>query len=119
VSRMHPSSPWSAQPTGTGSCPFPAPLSHLPLLAPETTGTRRRSQTPQAFFYASCPLQPISFSFFKKKSSQKRNSLYPGVDSLSSQACAKDEVLSKVRLISEPWDCGGLYLVGRFPNWDK
>jgi isoamylase len=32
---------------------------------------------------------------------------------------SKDPVLSKVKLISEPWDCGGDgYLVGRFPNWD-
>lgn len=21
-------------------------------------------------------------------------------------------------LIAEPWDCGGLYQVGTFPNWD-
>lgn len=31
---------------------------------------------------------------------------------------AKDPVLSKVKLIAEPWDCGGLYQVGGFPNWD-
>ncbi|CAL5221257.1 g3414 [Coccomyxa viridis] len=31
---------------------------------------------------------------------------------------AKDPVLSKVKLIAEPWDCGGLYQVGSFPNWD-
>lgn len=35
------------------------------------------------------------------------------------QAIAKDEVLSKCKLIAEPWDCGGLYLVGKFPNWDR
>lgn len=33
-------------------------------------------------------------------------------------AIAKDPILSKVKLISEPWDCGGLYQVGTFPNWD-
>ncbi|KAK4483937.1 hypothetical protein RD792_011146 [Penstemon davidsonii] len=32
---------------------------------------------------------------------------------------AKDSILSRCKLISEPWDCGGLYLVGRFPNWDR
>ncbi|KAL3138098.1 Isoamylase 3, chloroplastic [Trebouxia sp. C0009 RCD-2024] len=31
---------------------------------------------------------------------------------------AKDPVLCKVKLIAEPWDCGGLYQVGGFPNWD-
>jgi isoamylase len=32
---------------------------------------------------------------------------------------SKDPVLSQVKLIAEPWDCGGDgYLVGRFPNWD-
>mmetsp|Transcript_18211 Transcript_18211/g.21855 ORF Transcript_18211/g.21855 Transcript_18211/m.21855 type:complete len:773 (+) Transcript_18211:316-2634(+) len=31
---------------------------------------------------------------------------------------SKDPVLSQVKLISEPWDCGGLYQVGSFPNWD-
>ncbi|KAL9270090.1 Isoamylase 3, chloroplastic-like protein [Drosera capensis] len=35
------------------------------------------------------------------------------------KAIAKDDVLSKCKIISEPWDCGGLYLVGRFPNWDR
>mmetsp|Transcript_49734 Transcript_49734/g.92667 ORF Transcript_49734/g.92667 Transcript_49734/m.92667 type:complete len:676 (+) Transcript_49734:119-2146(+) len=35
------------------------------------------------------------------------------------RAITKDPVLSKVKLISEPWDCGGDgYLVGQFPNWD-
>ena len=24
----------------------------------------------------------------------------------------------QVKLIAEPWDCGGLYQVGSFPNWD-
>ena len=24
-----------------------------------------------------------------------------------------------MKLIAEPWDCGGLYLVGKFPNWDR
>uniref|UniRef100_A0A0E0M292 Glycosyl hydrolase family 13 catalytic domain-containing protein n=1 Tax=Oryza punctata TaxID=4537 RepID=A0A0E0M292_ORYPU len=32
---------------------------------------------------------------------------------------AKDAVLSRCKIIAEPWDCGGLYLVGRFPNWDR
>lgn len=35
------------------------------------------------------------------------------------QAIAKDSVLSRSKIISEPWDCGGLYLVGKFPNWDR
>ncbi|CAL1390291.1 unnamed protein product [Linum trigynum] len=35
------------------------------------------------------------------------------------RAIAKDAVLSRCKLISEPWDCGGLYLVGKFPNWDR
>lgn len=35
------------------------------------------------------------------------------------RAIAKDSILSRCKLISEPWDCGGLYLVGRFPNWDR
>ncbi|XP_006660725.2 isoamylase 3, chloroplastic [Oryza brachyantha] len=32
---------------------------------------------------------------------------------------AKDAVLSRCKIIAEPWDCGGLYLVGHFPNWDR
>uniref|UniRef100_A0ACD5XVE0 Uncharacterized protein n=1 Tax=Avena sativa TaxID=4498 RepID=A0ACD5XVE0_AVESA len=32
---------------------------------------------------------------------------------------AKDSVLSRCKVIAEPWDCGGLYLVGQFPNWDR
>ncbi len=32
---------------------------------------------------------------------------------------AKDAVLAKTKLIAEPWDCGGLYQVGSFPNWDR
>ncbi|KAL9666769.1 hypothetical protein QQ045_001109 [Rhodiola kirilowii] len=35
------------------------------------------------------------------------------------RAIAKDVVLSRCKIISEPWDCGGLYLVGKFPNWDR
>lgn len=35
------------------------------------------------------------------------------------RAIAKDAVLSRCKIISEPWDCGGLYLVGKFPNWDR
>ena len=23
-----------------------------------------------------------------------------------------------MKLLAEPWDCGGLYQVGSFPNWD-
>ncbi|KAJ1424706.1 Immunoglobulin-like fold [Sesbania bispinosa] len=34
-------------------------------------------------------------------------------------AIAKDAVLSRCKIIAEPWDCGGLYLVGSFPNWDR
>lgn len=53
------------------------------------------------------------------------SSLCRGVDGspLSSppiiRAIAKDSVLSHCKLIAEPWDCGGLYQVGKFPNWDK
>jgi len=35
------------------------------------------------------------------------------------RAIAKDPELSHVKLIAEPWDCGGLYQVGSFPNWDR
>ncbi|XP_026660980.2 isoamylase 3, chloroplastic isoform X2 [Phoenix dactylifera] len=35
------------------------------------------------------------------------------------KAIAKDAVLSRCKIIAEPWDCAGLYLVGRFPNWDR
>ncbi|KAK9116253.1 hypothetical protein Sjap_015200 [Stephania japonica] len=35
------------------------------------------------------------------------------------KAIAKDHILSSCKLIAEPWDCDGLYLVGRFPNWDR
>lgn len=35
------------------------------------------------------------------------------------RAIAKDEILSRCKIIAEPWDCGGLYLVGSFPNWDR
>ncbi|CAA7400953.1 unnamed protein product [Spirodela intermedia] len=35
------------------------------------------------------------------------------------KAIAKDPVLSRCKIIAEPWDCGGLYLVGKFPNWDR
>ncbi|OMP01291.1 hypothetical protein COLO4_12004 [Corchorus olitorius] len=34
-------------------------------------------------------------------------------------AIAKDSILSRCKIIAEPWDCGGLYLVGSFPNWDR
>ncbi|KAI3992956.1 hypothetical protein MKX01_009699 [Papaver californicum] len=32
---------------------------------------------------------------------------------------AKDAILPRSKIIAEPWDCGGLYLVGSFPNWDR
>ncbi|KAL5558919.1 hypothetical protein UlMin_035130, partial [Ulmus minor] len=35
------------------------------------------------------------------------------------RAIAKDAILSRCKIIAEPWDCGGLYLVGGFPNWDR
>ncbi|KAL5779792.1 hypothetical protein ACOSQ2_010529 [Xanthoceras sorbifolium] len=35
------------------------------------------------------------------------------------RAIAKDAILSRCKIIAEPWDCGSLYLVGRFPNWDR
>ena len=35
------------------------------------------------------------------------------------RAIAKDPELAHVKLIAEPWDCGGLYQVGSFPNWDR
>lgn len=35
------------------------------------------------------------------------------------RAIAKDSILSRCKIIAEPWDCGGLYLVGKFPNWDR
>lgn len=35
------------------------------------------------------------------------------------KAIAQDPVLAKCKLIAEPWDAAGLYLPGRFPNWDR
>ncbi|KAF8411410.1 hypothetical protein HHK36_003959 [Tetracentron sinense] len=35
------------------------------------------------------------------------------------KAIAKDAIISRCKIIAEPWDCGGLYLVGKFPNWDR
>ncbi|KAH7655549.1 Isoamylase protein [Dioscorea alata] len=35
------------------------------------------------------------------------------------KAIAKDPALSRCKIIAEPWDCAGLYLVGSFPNWDR
>ena len=32
---------------------------------------------------------------------------------------AKDQTLARCKLFAEPWDCGGLYQVGSFPNWDR
>ena len=32
---------------------------------------------------------------------------------------AKDPTLARCKLFAEPWDCGGLYQVGSFPNWDR
>lgn len=29
-----------------------------------------------------------------------------------------DQLHLQVKLLAEPWDCGGLYQVGSFPNWD-
>lgn len=37
-------------------------------------------------------------------------------DPLSIRAITKDPILSHVKLIAEPWDAGGLYQVGMFPN---
>jgi hypothetical protein len=36
---------------------------------------------------------------------------------LLSQTIAKDGVWLRCKVIAEPYDCGGLYLVGSFPNW--
>ncbi|KAH7429884.1 hypothetical protein KP509_09G069700 [Ceratopteris richardii] len=35
------------------------------------------------------------------------------------KAISKDPALASCKLIAEPWDCGGLYQVGCFPNWDR
>jgi isoamylase len=35
------------------------------------------------------------------------------------RAITQDPILERCKLIAEPWDCGGLYLVGKFPNWDR
>lgn len=35
---------------------------------------------------------------------------------LTSNLCL--HVCLQVKLVAEPWDCGGLYQVGSFPNWD-
>ena len=35
------------------------------------------------------------------------------------EALAFDSVLSKVKLIAEAWDAGGLYQVGSFPSWNR
>eukprot|EP00899_Mesostigma_viride_P015107 jgi/Mesvir1/23598/Mv18284-RA.1 len=35
------------------------------------------------------------------------------------RAIAHDDVLKRCKIIAEPWDCGGLYQVGSFPNWDR
>ena len=43
----------------------------------------------------------------------------PLVDPPLIREMSHDPVLSAVKLIAEPWDCGGLYQVGSFPNWDK
>jgi len=32
---------------------------------------------------------------------------------------ALDSVLSRCKLIAEPWDCGGLFQVGSFPAWER
>lgn len=33
------------------------------------------------------------------------------------EAIGQDPILSKVKLIAEPWDAAGLYLLGHFPQW--
>lgn len=35
------------------------------------------------------------------------------------EALAFDPILSKVKLIAEAWDAGGMYQVGSFPNWKR
>ena len=35
------------------------------------------------------------------------------------ESLAYDPILSKVKLIAEAWDAGGLYQVGRFPSWKR
>ena len=35
------------------------------------------------------------------------------------EALAFDPVLSKMKLIAEAWDAGGLYQVGNFPSWNR
>ncbi len=35
------------------------------------------------------------------------------------ESLAYDPILSKVKLIAEAWDAGGLYQVGRFPAWKR
>ncbi|MBR6147663.1 MAG: glycogen debranching protein GlgX [Lachnospiraceae bacterium] len=35
------------------------------------------------------------------------------------EALAFDPILSKVKLIAEAWDAGGMYQVGSFPNWRR
>ena len=35
------------------------------------------------------------------------------------KALAYDPILSKVKLIAEAWDAGGLYQVGSFPSWNR
>jgi len=35
------------------------------------------------------------------------------------QSLAYDPILSKVKLIAEAWDAGGLYQVGTFPSWNR
>ncbi|GAB4816893.1 hypothetical protein N2152v2_003939 [Parachlorella kessleri] len=42
---------------------------------------------------------------------------HPLADPPLIRAISKDPVLSKVKLIAEPWDIG-MYQVGSFPNWD-
>ena len=32
--------------------------------------------------------------------------------------CEANSAGAQVKLLAEPWDCGGLYQVGSFPNWD-
>lgn len=73
----------------------------------------------------------ISYNYFSNKRSYNEKqcflsarelgiqNLIFGYVYLLLQAIAKDAVLSRCKIIAEPWDCGGLYLVGSFPNWDR
>lgn len=38
------------------------------------------------------------------------------MDGFLTEAIAQDPILAKTKMIAEPWDCGGCYLVGNFPG---